>query len=87
MSNLEYEAGIGLSDHVVLSYTLNVIPPITKKFKPRYNYHEGDYDAMNTIIAKIEWANELQDMSVDEAWTYLSEILTKLMNEHIPMST
>ena len=33
MSNLAYEAGVGLSDHVALSYTLNVIPLIIKKCK------------------------------------------------------
>ena len=31
VSNLKYGAGIGLSDHVVISYTLNVIPKTTNK--------------------------------------------------------
>ena len=36
VSRLEYGAGIGLSDHVVFSYTLNVIPTTTNKSKSGY---------------------------------------------------
>ena len=72
MSNLEYGAGIGLSDHVVISYTLNVIPTTTNKGKPRYNYHKGNYQQMNTSMAEIDWVDELQDKSVDEAWSHFS---------------
>jgi len=53
INNIEYNAGIRLSDHMVLSCDFNVLIPPVKETVARYNYHKGDYESMNNRLAKL----------------------------------
>ena len=48
--DLEYHAGIGLSDHLVLSCTKNWL----KEDTPRFSYNKGDYAAINDNFMDIK---------------------------------
>ena len=86
ISNLEYHAGIGLSDHLVLSCNLNVKHNRLKEGTSRWNYHKGDYDTMNAKLQAIDWSSKLHDLNTEEAWSYFSSALRNEMDTHIPKS-
>ena len=83
VSNLEYSAGIGLSDHVVISYSINVT---AQKGVSRYNYNKGDYDSMNSIMADTDWEAKLLMLSANEAWKHFSTSLNAAMTKCISKS-
>ena len=47
INNVEYHAGMGLSDHIVMTCALQVKSPHQIKAEPRLRYHKGDYQVMN----------------------------------------
>ena len=63
INNIEYNAGIGLSD-------LNVLISPVKSTVARYNYHKGDYESRNNRVAEIDWMSELSGMDTEEAWAH-----------------
>ena len=86
VNNLEYGAGIGLSDHVVLRYNINVFQSTRNKAKLRFNYHKGDYKSMNTCLAETDWSSKFSELSVDEAWKSFASELNTVMKKYIPKS-
>jgi len=47
INNIEFNAGIGLSD-------LNVLIPPVKVTVARYNYHKRDYESINSRLSEID---------------------------------
>ena len=72
--DLEYHAGIGLSDHLVLSCTKNWL----KEDTPRFSYNKGDYAAINdTTLMDIDWSSKFIGMTTGEIWIYFSNAVPK----------
>ena len=86
ISNLEYHAGIGLNDHLVLSCNLIVEKNRLKEGTPRFNYNKGNYEAMNEKLMDIDWTTEFQGKTTEEMWKYFSNSLTGQMEKYIPKS-
>ena len=86
VSNLEYHAGIGLSDHLVLSCTLTVEKNRLKEGIPRFNYNKGDYAAINDTLMVIDWSSKFIGMTTEKMWIYFSNELEGQMEKHIPKS-
>jgi len=86
ISSLEYHAGIGLSDHHVLSCTLNMEKNRLKEGIPRFSYNKGDYAAINDTLMDIDWSSKFIGMTTEEMWIYFSNELTGQMEDHIPKS-
>ncbi|KAK2146255.1 hypothetical protein LSH36_622g01051 [Paralvinella palmiformis] len=86
INNIEYNAGIGLSDHMILSCDLNVLIPPVKENVARYNYHKGDYKSMNNRLAETDWKSDLGGMDTEEAWAHLSAILNDRLTKQVPKS-
>ncbi len=83
IEDLELEAPLGKSDHVVLKMQFLVAPPDTTK-QEHFKYQKGDYEGMREEIGKVNWNDLLQDKSVDEAWISVEETVGKAMLKYIP---
>ena len=67
--NIEYQAGMGVSDHVVIISKIQVRPQAKKNEEPRYRYHKGNYQAINDNLSAVNWDSALNSISSDQAWT------------------
>ena len=52
----------------------------------KYNYHRGNYQSINTALSQTDWDEELQGLDLSRSWSRLTEILTKLVENYIPVS-
>ena len=68
--NVEYHAGLGLSDHVVITCNLQVNSQKQKKAEPRFRYHKGDYQKMNQNLVEIDWESNLNSLTAEDAWKF-----------------
>ena len=48
--NVEYQAGLSLSDYVIITCNIQVSSQNQKKVEPRFRYHKGDYKKMNQSL-------------------------------------
>lgn len=87
INNVECHAGIGLSDHLVISCTIEVMQNRLTEGNPRYNYNKGNYDTMNEELLEIDWTNKLDALNFEDAWSYFSTTLEQMIASHIPKST
>ena len=57
IDNLEYHAGIGLSDHLVVISILIVKIKLPEEMYSMgvFNYNKGDYEAINGNLIGIDW--------------------------------
>ena len=65
--DIEYQAGMGVSDHVVIISKIQVRPQAKKNEEPRYRYHKGNYQAINDNLSAVNWASALNSISSDQA--------------------
>ena len=52
INNLEYCLGLGMSDHLCISFKLIVHTEPDAKADPKFRYHKGDYDGLKTVYRK-----------------------------------
>ena len=84
VQSLESLPGLGKSDHVILSVTVSV--PTVRKINstPKYNFYQTDFHLINSIIESIDWHNEFQDLSCDEALEVLQCFLLTICQNFVP---
>lgn len=47
---------------------------------PKLNFFRGDYEALNSLIGRIDWANEFEHLDVDEATRRFYDVLMALFD-------
>lgn len=84
ITHIDYNPGLGLSDHACLEFDLNVYTSIKPQPDAKYRYHKGDYDGMNTYLSNINWEEELSKISTEESWCKFEAILNEATLTYIP---
>ena len=54
--NHEHCPGLGMSDHLCISFKLIVHTDPDAKADPKFHYHKGDYDGLNNCIWEIDYS-------------------------------
>jgi len=83
VGNINLQSPIGKSHHVVIHFSLYCYMEAPKCHKPKHIYHKGDYDAMRSEAATLDWQIP-PGTGIEEAWNMFSTNITKLMNIHVP---
>ena len=52
----------------------------------RYLYHKGNFDGLRMDLANIDWHQQLDGKSMEEAWSIFKDNLDEKMTNHIPKS-
>ena len=78
-----------LSDHDIVSATLNVsVPPVKVKRRKRYLYDKGNYDSMRSDaskFAKDRFVNGLaSSRDIEQNWTMVKSFLSRAVEDHVP---
>ena len=84
ISNLNYDPGLGASDHCLLSFDFNCYVQTELSKKTVYNYNKGDYSRMRELCDAIDWVTCLNHSAVQDAWTSFCDQLISIMDICIP---
>ncbi|KAK2140165.1 hypothetical protein LSH36_1457g00019 [Paralvinella palmiformis] len=84
IQDLTYLDPLGKSDHICLTFTIDVVPEISKTLQIKYKMDKGDYEKMRNLFGAINWETELDGKSVEQARTYFYYVYTQVTNECIP---
>ena len=89
LENLEFLPPLGKSDHVVLSFCVNVSIPLNPKSKLLYDYSRGSYDEFRDFVRYVDIVSELQRSSVDVdiAFEFIREVVVEGCEKFIPRYT
>ena len=78
--------GLGLSDHDILSFSLNLSrantpdPPRPLKYK----YHQANFNQMKQDLSRMNLADEISNMEPEEAWGHIASTLQTLRDKYVP---
>ena len=94
ISELTYNAPVGKSHHVVISYEVYINPSNAlnddNNIKPciKYNYDKGDYFEMRKYIKDCDWKLLFDDKSDVNTWNNnLEKVITEARDKFIPKIT
>ena len=57
-----------------------------EKAEPRFRCHKGDYKKMSQNLLQIDWETNLNALTTEDAWKFLSSMLNDQMKKYIPKS-
>ena len=83
ISTLEYQPGIGLSDHVVLTFKLNCYTTQATRCDARLNFHKADFPKLSSMISDTDWRC-LSELDAEAGLQLLKKVLRKSVEECIP---
>jgi len=84
IQDLTYLDPLGKSDHIYLTFTVDVVPEISKTSQIKYKMDKGDYEKMRNLFGAINWETELDGKSMEQARIYFHDVYTQVTNECIP---
>ena len=82
IKDIDIATRLGNCDHLCLE--IELIFPMSKDnmTSEKGNFYSGDYKTANSKLLKIEW-NVMDDMNVEQCWSYYSENVKKIINDTI----
>ena len=83
VSDLNYLPGLGLSDHVVLKFTLACYTDPHRTAEPKLNYNRGDFNLLRSILSKVDWSG-MHDLNVHDAYDFFKDALEVAVDRSIP---
>jgi exonuclease III len=84
IQEVEYNEPVGKSDHLVLNWTYNSYIEQSRKVTVKRLYNDGNYENMRADLGGTDWANLLQDKTVDEQWNIIRTRILDSVSTHIP---
>ena len=88
ITNLEYCAPIGSSDHCMLTFWFDIEGSDGSGVgdqQQRRNFHKGDYAEATTMFETINWEEQLSTKGVDEAWALFLDQYQDVVNKTVPL--
>ena len=83
ITNINHDAPLGNSDHMVLTFNLNAYIDENKKPIQRYVYDKGNYEEMRKELKTMDWETAT-DMKIDDHWALIKGRINTLVNKYIP---
>ena len=84
VENLSINPPIGVSDHVVINFELD-IDTYSKTNTSGYAYYRGNYEEMREDIESLDWEKKLLNKNVQESWHIFSSAMSGLVERHVPL--
>ena len=85
IDDIQFEAPLGKSDHVVLQWDLQLQVQERKSIENKLDFWKGNYDKISSELSSINWNTSFENKSVEEMWTYLKQRIESLVVEHVPL--
>ena len=87
ISDLQYLAPVGKSDHATLLYKLKSNTRSNDPKVSNFNYYKGNYTAMKEEIASIDWEDILSSWDIDDCWEVFEKTIISSIEKNIPSSS
>ena len=88
IDNLKYREPVGNSHHCVLDWTFRCCgTQQLKKHITKIYFDSGDYSGMKMCFAQYNSCEIFEELSVDETWTVISDIIRAACVKYIPHKT
>ena len=84
VDNLQYNAPLGKSDHVVLQWDLLLKVQYNVSSQQKLNYWKGNYAEISRGLRTVNWLEEFSNTSVEQMWTKLKTTVTCLEQQNVP---
>ena len=84
VDTLTYNEPIGKSHHVCLSWNYNCYLEQAETKSEVYSYSRGDYDEMRNQLGLIDWEEKLENKSVEQMWSIISQQIHTAVNWTVP---
>jgi hypothetical protein len=84
VDDIQYEAPLGKSDHLVLKFDFLCYKEILSPKTSKFSFHKGDYTALSEEISKHKWKDDLTSLTVEESWNLFEKRLMDAMERNIP---
>ena len=85
VSALDYQPGLGKSDHVVLRFRLACYASRVSPSHVRLNFHKADFHQLNAKIEAVDW-KDLNHHNIETGYEMFKKHLSKAVKECIPTS-
>ena len=85
ITNIEYGAHLGKSDHLALKVTVNeLIYPVELEPRSKFQYHKGDYQGIRNQLGRVSWSSLFEGKGINECWSIFKAKILELQDEFIP---
>jgi hypothetical protein len=84
VDDIQYEAPLGKSDHLVLKFNFLCNKEIQSSKSSKFSFHKGNYTALSEEMSKYEWKEDLTSLTVEESWNLFEKRLMEAMERNIP---
>ena len=81
---IRYEAPLGKSDHVVLTWNLLLAVQEIDSKQIKFDYHRGNYSDIQNSLQAVNWKDRWEGKTVCEMWMDFTQILKAQVNLHVP---
>ena len=85
ISEVSESTPLGKSDHAILHFKMSCYKDFPQEeFVEKFNmfkYDKGDYKAIQDDLSKINWDDELDTQTVDDAWNVFINHFTATMDK------
>ena len=85
IDNNEHCAPLGNSDHEVLEFKFLYKNVNDVNSYDRLRYFKGDYEAINEVLANVDWELLLVTGSIDDLWDRFTDKISIACKENIPV--
>ena len=86
VENIEYNMGLGKSDHLMLEIDFNCYIENSVNSRKKYMYNRGNYTQMLNELKSVNWDANLVSLCATEAWNIFAEIILKSIEKNIPVN-
>ena len=85
IESLEYFDGLGLSDHLIVTFQLAEDLWLKRKQQtPRHNYRRADFESMRRELKKTSLVANLETNTTEEVWKLFQSTMHMLVEQHVP---
>jgi len=81
------ELPLAKSDHVVLRWNMLLAVQDIKSTQVKYNYHKGNFAAIQTSLQLVNWDDRWTGKTVNEMWTDFTQILEEQVHLHVTLKS
>ena len=89
ISNLDYNAPLGKSDHSVLLFNYNCFIDYSKP-REKFLYHKADYPSMRDHMESTQWSKNFTDTesrTIEDLWTTFKSKILELRDQYVPKTS
>lgn len=87
VDEIDYQHGLGLSDHIVMLFSISIEKLIQSCEKaPRCNYRKANLVKARTMLKEINWKEEFKDRNVNQCYEKLIQVHQNIDEECVPWS-